>query len=285
MTTHYLKPGHLLQLGQMDNRSTTSQGSVSASNRKVDCPFCNEEFQNRSLFNHIQRKHNRDFVEHIFIDGIEDLQRHIDNGWGVPLMWKVKNDFDELEDTEIHGCLACGTGIPSKWNASAHCAKDKCRDKHIAGLKSLMTAIHRKEKSIKEQKAKNDPANWTKEVLQNQIEIAMRRYKYMAAHVVRLVESYNKFIRLGGDSKQEPVTFTTEPIAYDNQKMQEEYVRWITINTALDSLIVRLREAMFYNLDFNYELWMPRTKDEPTRIFVITGNMHFPENIEIYPTL
>jgi hypothetical protein len=269
----------------MDNRSTCSTGSISASNRKVDCPFCNEEFQNRYLFNHIQKKHQREFVEHIFIDGVEDLQMHIDMCWGVPLMWKVKNDFGEDEEVEINGCLGCGTGIPYKGNATTHCAKDKCRAKHIQGLQSLMTPIKRKEKAIKEEKAKNDPNNWTSEVLEQQVEIAMRRYKYMAAHVVRLVETYNKYIRLGGDSTKPPVTFEPEPITYDKENIRIEYHRWIKTNLEMDILIFRLREAMFYNLEFNYELWMPRNKDEPTRIFVITANMHYPENIEIYPSL
>jgi hypothetical protein len=269
----------------MDARSTTSTGSISASNRKIDCPFCTEEFQNRTIFNHIQKKHRAEFAEHIFIATEDELNKHIDYNFGVPLMWKVKNDFDELEEQCIHGCLGCGAGLPSQSSAATHCSKDKCRDKHIAGLKSLMTPIKRKEKAKKEYDAKRNPDNWTAEVLTHEIEICMRRYKYMTPHVRQLVQTYNNFLRQMEDTSKAPANFDPEPLTFNKDNLRSEYRRWLLINGAMDDCILKYREAMFYHIPFNYEMWLARTSSNPERVFIPFNSMDHPLNIELYPTL
>jgi hypothetical protein len=268
----------------MDAQST---GSVSASNRKINCPFCNEEFQNRAIFNHIQKKHVREFVDLIFIDTVEELEKHIDHAFGLPLMWNIKNDFDEMEPVEIHGCLACGTGIPSKGNACGHCGKEKCRAKHVAGLKSLMNAVKRKEKAKQEHEAKRNPANWTDDSVEAELKICLRRYKYIAPHVERLVAAYNAFLRKCNDTSKQPCTWAPEPVpsVIDKSNVRTDYYKWLRINGDLDAMIAPLREAQFYNMDFNYDLWVARTAENPNSIFVTVGSMHLQENIDIYPQL
>ena len=268
----------------MDNRSTCSTTSISKSNQKVECPFCKEEFQNRTIFNHIQKKHMTDFVEHIFINTEEQLNQHVDMSFAVPLMWKVKNDFDELEDAEIHGCLACGSGLPTQSAGMAHCKKDKCNAKHITELKKLRIMIKRKQRDNDAEKAAKNPKNWSNEQLIDQITISMRRYKWQFAHAQRLAAAYNNYARHAPD-RYPPMVLTMEALEIHKDDLQAEYMRWILVNSGLDLDILKMREVLWNDTAFDYEGWLPRGSLHPDSYFVPFMCMHYPQFVALYPTL
>ena len=271
----------------MDARSVGSTGSASASNRKVDCPFCNQEFQNRTIFNHIQKKHWREFIDHIFIKDEEELQEHIDHARGLPLMWNVKTDFDETEPVEINGCLACGTGIPTKSAAAAHCSKDKCREKHVKLLKSLMPDIKRKQKRLEEEETKRNRDNWSEDQLVQELTLFMRWYKYMVPRVERLVESYNTYIREVGYTNKKPCNWVPEevPKSVDLANVRDQYRKWCRLTGRLSDMIETLREEQFHNLKLNFDMWLARTPENPSAHFVTLNSLSSPEFVDLYPAL
>jgi hypothetical protein len=268
----------------MDNRSTTSTTSISKSNQKIECPFCKEEFQNRFIFSHIKKNHIHDFVDHVFINTVEELETMIDNCMAVPLMWKVKNDFDELEDTEIHGCLACGQSTTTASGGSTHCNKDKCRAKHIAELKRLMPSIKRKQKAAQEDKASKNPKNWTEDQLIENITVSMRRYKYQGPSVVRLAQAYNNYARHAPD-RFPPISIELAPLVMDKTDLQAEYMRWILLNSSLDENIIKMREVLWNDTKFDYEAWLPRSALHPDSVYIPMMCMHYPQFVAVYPQL
>lgn len=269
----------------MDARSVGSTGS--SNNAKVDCPFCNEEFQNRFIFNHIKKNHWREFVDHIFIKDEEELQMHINHNRGLPLMWNVKTDFDETEPVEVHGCLACGQGMTTSGGAANHCAKDKCREKHVKLLKSLMPDIKRKQKRLEEEAAKRNPDNWSVDQVAAELTLFMRWYKYMIPRVQRLVESYNTYIRDGGYTNKKICNWVPEevPTAVDRTNVRDEYRKWCRLTGSLSDMIETLREEQFHNLKFNFDMWLARTAENPSACFITLNNLADPENVDLYPAL
>lgn len=265
---------------KMDGRSVSS--TTSAANRKIECPFCNEEFQNRSLFNHIHKKHAMEFVDSLFINKVDDLRNHIDRCLPVPLMWKVKNDFDELEETCVYGCLGCGMGAVTEAKGAVHCQNDKCRAKHVKGLESLMNCVRRKERDIRQ---RNDPTVWTDEYWSAQLNIIMRRYKYMLPYMEKLVETYNEWVALQ-TKPMERYVLKREPLTINSDNKMTEYNRWVVINGTLDADIVKMREDMYYYDKFNYEAWLPRSASlRPDNVYIPFTVMQNPEYVLLYPAL
>jgi hypothetical protein len=267
-----------------DNKSTCSTTSISKSNQKIECPFCKEEFQNRYIFNHIKSKHIAEFVEHIFIETEEQLNQHIDISMAVPLFWKVRNDFDEMEDAEIHGCLGCGTGLPTKNAGIAHCTKDKCREKHISELKKLRIMIKRKQKENDSEKAAKDPRNWSEEQLIKHITVSMRRYKWQSIRAQSLAHTYNEYVRNAPD-RYSPANLDLQPLEMRKDDLIAENMRWILINSGLDLEIVRMREVLWNSTSFDYDGWLPRSTLHPDSNFIPFMCMHYPQFVALYPDL
>jgi hypothetical protein len=223
----------------------------------------------------------------MFVNSEQELTTLIEGAMAVPLMWNIKTDFDETEPVEIHGCLACCNGLTSKWNAAAHCAKDKCREKHVKLLKSLMPDIKRKQKRLEEEEGKRNRDNWSDDQLTEELTLFMRWYKYMVPRVQRLVESYNTYIREVGYTNKKQCNWVPEevPKSVDPANVRDEYRKWCRLTGRLSDMIETLREEQFHNLKLNFDMWLARGPENPSAHFVTLNNLATPENVDLYPAL
>lgn len=148
-----------------DNHSVCSGGSqVSVSLSKVECPHCNNEFQQRAIFNHIRIKHTKEMISMTSKKFLEEAIK------GNPLCvyWTIKNDFDEEEEEKIYVCLSTNKTFKTDERGMLHFKKSpNDKKKHIQEAKSLLKEIIKEKKKkvvqnpiyVKEQEAvkRNDP--------------------------------------------------------------------------------------------------------------------------------
>jgi hypothetical protein len=88
--------------------STTSQ---SATNQKMVCNFCKEEFQQRAIFNHLRKKHTEDFILNI---DVKNLKEAIDSKTYYTMDLLVPDERDESECRFLK--VYCIFGKDSKTN-------------------------------------------------------------------------------------------------------------------------------------------------------------------------
>jgi len=85
-----------------DTHSVASGGStLSASLVKMECPYCNKDFQTRSMVNHIHNKHRKEFLDGLTLKWIEKAEA----GEPLKLYWEKKDDFDEIEIMNLYTFL------------------------------------------------------------------------------------------------------------------------------------------------------------------------------------
>ena len=119
-----------------DNHSIVSGGSQgSISLTKKECPFCQGEFQMRSLFNHIRTKHPREMTTMTNRKFVEEAIK----GFPLVIYWNVKNDFDEDEEQKLYVCLSTNKTFLTEERGTRHfnhSPNDK--KKHIQNAKTLL---------------------------------------------------------------------------------------------------------------------------------------------------
>lgn len=211
-----------------------------------------------------------DFIEHIFIDTVDKLDNLCDMYMGVPLMWKVRNDFDEMEDAEIHGCLACGQSATSSSGGRAHCCKDKCRDKHVAELKKMRTMIMRKQKAAENRKFKNDYRNWDDQKLVDHIKLHMRHYKWQLPYVKQLVAEYNDYVSTSLLASAVLTVIPDVALVMNAGDLRAEYMRWWACGDELDEHILRMREVLWHKSSFDYDRWKVKSSISPDAVWIPT---------------
>ena len=149
-----------------DSASVCSSASqLSASNVKMECPYCIKSLQTKAIFGHIRKFHNDELVKSTNKRWIDDAE----NGKPLRVWWSKKNDFDEDEDTIVYVCLSTNKTFVSEQKAVEHFKKDKAalkdHNKQLKQLRKDFTAMKKaKAKEVKPLTAfqlardANDPA-------------------------------------------------------------------------------------------------------------------------------
>lgn len=100
-----------------DGASTSS--TLSVSKRPIECPYCKEELQFRSIMKHIIYRHEKEFCNSSSVKWFEEAEK------GEPLCvwWERTNDFDECEVEKFWCCLSSGTPFRSEDRARLYFRK------------------------------------------------------------------------------------------------------------------------------------------------------------------
>lgn len=125
------------------------------SNQKMECPYCNKDFQLRGLLKHIRLTHTNAFLESINEDKCK-LSTSVDEP--LEISWLKMNDFDEEETITLYACLGTNKTFATIARANKHFEKDKESFKaHKKEMKKIFTDIAKR----KEQRAKSIANNPT----------------------------------------------------------------------------------------------------------------------------
>lgn len=141
-----------------DSASVCSSASqLSASNVKMECPYCIKSLQTKAIFGHIRKFHNDELVKSTNKRWIDDAE----NGKPLRVWWSKKNDFDEDEDTIIYVCLSTNKTFVSEQKAVEHFKKDKAalkdHNKQLKQLRKDFTAHKKAAEKKKKQELAMDP--------------------------------------------------------------------------------------------------------------------------------
>tara|TARA_R110000823_G_scaffold293066_1_gene411880 strand:+ start:546 stop:1382 length:837 start_codon:yes stop_codon:yes gene_type:complete len=171
-----------------DDQSVASGGSaMSASLSKVECPYCNKDFQFRYVFNHLYTKHNTDFFNSLNREWLSKARED------SPLLfwWYYKDDFDEEKQVKLYGCLASKKTFTSECRALNHFKKQP--DVLKAHNKELMKLQKQYKKTKQSTISTVTSDNPFQKALMNQdprlARAFYRRYLYQMSLCVRAVES------------------------------------------------------------------------------------------------
>lgn len=126
--------------------SAHSAGSVSL--LKIECLYCNKDFQTRSIFNHISVKHRKEFLDNIRGKWIDEAEK----GEPLRVWWDTKNDIGEDIVKEVYVCLATNKSFITEERAILHFRKNPAlKKKHSKEITELKKDIKlAKEKKLKE---------------------------------------------------------------------------------------------------------------------------------------
>ena len=118
-----------------DTLSVTSAGSaLSTSLEHVPCPYCNSDFQNRSIFRHIRNKHHENFIEACS----ESYLQTSKVGKPLKIYFPMKNDFGEDEEKTFYACLSTNKAFLQEQRCIQHFKKNpKALKDHNLQLQEL----------------------------------------------------------------------------------------------------------------------------------------------------
>jgi hypothetical protein len=121
---------------EIDNNSSGSVGSRRG--QKVPCHYCNNDFQTRSLFNHIRTKHAADFA--LSLTNIIKKLKDIDDPFIVD--HHFTNEQDEPQIIPMYACLASNKIFLEVNGWNKHFKKNPSLfKKHCAEVKKLKQNI------------------------------------------------------------------------------------------------------------------------------------------------
>ena len=172
-----------------DNVSVKSGGSAQSSKSSVSqlkhqCPHCPKELKTTNLFRHIRLQHTEEFSDYMVTQDPLKLEEQYNMCQPFPMEWSTTNDFDETEEHKFFGCLSCNNTFTNKPRAQSHVKNKKCKAKHLSDLKGI---IKQEKIAAKTRKTKPKAKPWP--VLLNDLELEMRRYKYLLkiSHELNLI--------------------------------------------------------------------------------------------------
>ena len=172
-----------------DNLSVKSGGSAQSSKSSVgklkyQCPNCPKEVTIQNLFRHIRLQHEEEFCNFMATRDPVKLEEQYNLCQPFPMEWSTTNDFDESEEHKFFGCLSCNNTFTNKPRAQAHVKNKKCKAKHLSELKGI---IKQEKANAKTRKDKPKAKPWP--VLMNDLQLEMRRYKYLlkVGHELNLI--------------------------------------------------------------------------------------------------
>ena len=123
-----------------DEVQSVASSKSSKSEMKTPCPYCNKDFQLRTLFNHTLTKHARDFMTHL----TPKMRKMSPKDYSQPLevIYEWKDDQDEEQERTVYACMGSNKiflnpgGCITHWKKHAKDAK-----KHIAEMTKLRKDI------------------------------------------------------------------------------------------------------------------------------------------------
>ena len=144
-----------------DNQSVTSGlSAASASLEHLPCPYCNSDFQTRSLFRHIRVKHQEEFVESCCGSFLKNAKINKP----LRVSYEYLDDFGEKDYIILYADLATNKAFLQESRAASYLKKNpKVLKEHNQLLKELQEEYSKKDridpyKSKLERKKKiNDP--------------------------------------------------------------------------------------------------------------------------------
>ena len=119
-------------------------------------------------------QHDDEFGNYMAVWNIAKLEELLNTCQPFPMEWTSTNDFDETVEHKFLGCLACNNTFTNKPRAQAHVKNKKCKANHLSELKGI---IKQEKANLKTRKAMPKPKPWP--VLINELQLEMRRYKYL----------------------------------------------------------------------------------------------------------
>lgn len=166
--------------------SKASTGSSTAQDHSP-CPYCNKDFQKKSLFRHIRTKHLKEFL-----DNCNNLKENTP----LRVSYEIQDDRGETDYVIFYACLASNKTFLTEARAIQSWKKNpelkKLHNKQIEEVKKLKKEFQKAAKSEKEDytvrlakaKTSNDPelclAIWTNiEFTRNLVLIIVDRLKYL----------------------------------------------------------------------------------------------------------
>jgi hypothetical protein len=102
------------------------------------------------------------------------LEKLYNTNQPFPMEWSTTNDFDETEEHKFFGCLSCNNTFTNIPRAQSHVKNKKCKAKHLSEFKTI---IKQEKAAAKTRKTKPQPKPWP--ILLNDLQLEMRRYKYL----------------------------------------------------------------------------------------------------------
>lgn len=135
-----------------DNQSISSSGStLSTGQQKVECPFCDKDFQFRSIVNHIHTKHRREWASSLRHKAMEEAEA----GYPLKVSWLKPSDFEDepAEVIEVFACLGSHKTFLSESRAIIHFKKNpSLLKKHNAEIGRLLKERKKADETTKKQR-------------------------------------------------------------------------------------------------------------------------------------
>ncbi len=255
------------QITNDDNKSVASGGStLSSSLEKMECPYCNKDFQTRHMVNHIHSKHSSDFLNGLTKKWIEDAEKDEP----LKLYWEKNNDFDELEIMNLYACMGTYKTFLREDRARLHFKKNPdALKKHNKEISKLKKAYEKKKEQDRKQADKNPYlASYQKAAESNDIELVKGLYRYNL-HLIEIIERVISYTRkevpldtvsdvgnrygekFSKMKVSELITLFNETRTHFNNAINEKLISYRVINEISNRLqrILELREIC---------LWAPR---------------------------
>ena len=263
-----------------DDAKSSTSSTLSRKAREVKkCPFCDRESQLRVMFNHVRTAHPYEFL--MCMDVFEDnkMDEVATTGSAFPFTFNLTNDFDEEEEVKIYGCLACNCTMTNKARANAHCFKDKCKKKHIAGIKDLIKQNKEDKKKAKAKvKAKKAKVRSVSEITASLI-LWQRRYLHLVDICTQVNQEYEHLkiqesinIQAGKDiqiTMYDSIDFKIPSTAKtDKDQLERAENMWAKRAFELETKFDKLRDYLGEYSIFGMNKYYCITSDHPHRLFV-----------------
>ncbi|MFZ4598704.1 MAG: hypothetical protein ACOYNN_08680 [Terrimicrobiaceae bacterium] len=121
-----------------DDDNLSQSSTISNRQRKIECEFCNKEFQARSYFNHCKTKHGFQFSASMInlIKKVKDVNE--------PFLYEhsYTDEQDEIQFLSVYVCLASNKTFLNEKGWRNHFKKHPADfKKHLAELKKLKASI------------------------------------------------------------------------------------------------------------------------------------------------
>jgi len=140
--------------------SVSSQlSSKSISEAKQECPYCEKEFQTKSIFHHIRIHHPSEFLERTQKQFIADAEK----GRPLKIFWytNIDEELGHRDVITIYGCLATDKCFATEERAMRHFKHNPdALKKHNLQLNKLKKEFQEKKKREKEEQNKINPVQF-----------------------------------------------------------------------------------------------------------------------------
>lgn len=255
---------------QDDNRSVASKGSTISSNQeKMECPYCNKDFQIKSMVNHIHSKHHTEFLNGLTKKWLDKA----DKNEPLQLYWEKSDDFDEVQVTTLYACMGTYKTFMTHERAMLHFKKNPTAlKKHNKEITTLKKEYEKKKEKEKKERAKNPVlSSFRKAAESNDKELIKGMYRY-ALHLLPILDQLISYVRkevpmdmvsnvgneygekLAKMDLRSLITLYEETKGHLHDAMNEQLMKYNVIHSIIKRLerILQLREICIWSPRFAY---------------------------------